>query len=1583
MPRLLKLLALLTALAMGLVACGRTAPLDDDAVVSLRLLPEAPDLYIGQRVQLAVEARLADGTVQDVTGEPDLVLRLNQSGVVQLTPDMQLEAEAAGRVRLLAAWRGKQDHIDATVRDATLDELAITPIEAEVDVGESLQLTVIGRLSDGTDLDLTRGALGTSYASDTPAVATPTGDGLVFAMNPGRATITAKHEGLSATCTLRVGDGTPELVELALQPATANLPVGETLGLTLTGTYADGSSAVLSDDPETVFSSSDATVAEVSPGGRVTGLRAGEVEIRAVYRELSALARITVTAGGELEGIELSPQRAELSLGGQLQLAVAAVYSDGNRRDVTAQADYTSSNPVVAAVQAGGLIEALAPGGAQVMARYQGFSAAADIEVLDRTLESLAVDPAGLTLAVGQQAQLQVTGRFDDGSQADLTAAASGTRYQVEPAGVASAGPDGLITALAAGEALVRISNAGVTTELPVVVTGPQPVDLVVLPESVDLAPGQTAPLQALAFYSDGSQRDVTAEVDWTSDDPAVATVGANGLVRAVAAGSTLVRAELGGLLAAAEVRVSGVELIELQVEPAAVELGVGEQVQLVVTGFYSDGGQQDVTALADYSASNPNAASVSATGLVSAHAPGQSAVTAQFEGLRDRCSVTVRQVTVVDFWLEPTQLELQPGGQAQLTAWAQYSDGRLEQVTAATDFSSSNPGVAQVAASGLVSAAAEGETVVTGRFAGFEDAVDVRVVAQPELIGIAVEPSSRQIDPGQSFQLSVLALYSDGSSQDVTARAGYTSSVPAVATVDAGGLVRGVAPGQAEIGATFGGFADACLVTVAGAEVSDFWLEPDQLALQVGERGQLQAFAMYSDGRVEDVTSLTDFVSNDPTVAAVDAGGEVAAQAPGNATVTGSFAGFGDDVAVAVDQPVVQTGLEVTPASAALDVGDGLQLTVEALYSDGSRQDVTALAGYTSSDPTVAAVDPTGSITALAAGQATVSASFGGFDDSCLVSVAQPLLERIEVTPASAGLDVGETLQLTVTGFYSDGTQSDLTAAATGTGYETSDASVAAVGADGLVSALAPGGPVTITARNAGYSDSASITVADYPVPVLDAIDPEQVVVGAAGTELRGLGSGFVPASVLQLDGGDLATTFIDSGMLSASLPAAAVNAVAIRQVTVHTPAPGGGTSAARELWVVDVPQVSTVSPDSGLQGRSVRVGFYGSGLLGCALVSDNPGIDISNVSYQASGLYLFATFQIAADAPLGPAQVTLSNLAGETTVQFEVLEDTGPADCLVGAGEVVFWSGVQTCDNVVVDTGAVVYGTGDVPLQLLATGDVSIRGEIYVSGFAGETGYFNPADGGAAGPGGGGGGGGGDGELEGQPVASGGPGSPAGEDGQGDQGRGTPSGHGGGTGAGSGIAGGCGQAGGGGGFGGSGGAGGGDAGPGAGGSGGAANTAGSDFNGGTGGGGGSTCGPNSGGGGGGGGGVLVIATTGGQIDIEGALYADGGDGGDGYNGTGGGGGGSGGRITVTTAGGLIRIEDTLSARGGDGGPADNGDAGGGGGGGRILIDADGGGVDDVLGYYDVAPGAGGESRENQGYDGLDGQPGAVEIQP
>ncbi|MBW1811354.1 MAG: hypothetical protein JRJ87_24410, partial [Deltaproteobacteria bacterium] len=612
---------------------------------------------------------------------------------------------------------------------------------------------------------------------------------------------------------------------------------------------------------------------------------------------------------------------------------------------------------------------------------------------------------------------------------------------------------------------------------------------------------------------------------------------------------------------------------------------------------------------------------------------------------------------------------------------------------------------------------------------------------------------------------------------------------------------------------------------------------------------------------------------------------------------------------------------------------------------------------------------------------------SFGGLSDNCLVQVSGHVLEYIVLSPPSANLLVGETLQFAVTGHYSDGGTEDLTAPEFGTTYQSSDTQVLGIAANGLAWAVNPGGPLTVTARNSGFSDTATVTVNDLnPQPILSSIDPSQAIAGSGSLDLTANGSGFIANSVVTLDGQSLGTTYQSDSQLTALVPAGLTAEVGIFMLAVVNPPPGGGTSNSLPFWVVGIPALTTLSPDAGLQGTVVRVVFYGSGLLGCDVVPANSGITVSNLTYSDDGTQLAATFSIAATATPGPDLMTLTNLAGSTAASFTVIEDQPLEDLYIEGPGVIYLEGVQAYHNITIGTGAVVYGVGDQPLQFLATGDVMVLGEIHVSGSDGIDGYYDPADGGASGPGGGGGGGGGDGDSP--QASSGGSGSPAGEGGGQAIGRGTLSGDGGGFGSGQGISGGCGQAGGGGGFGGDGGNGGGDIGPGTGGPGGTANSQGSLYNGGTGGGGGSACGPTCGGGGGGGGGVLVLAAvTGGDITIKGAIFANGGNGGNGHVGTGGGGGGSGGRITITSASGSIIIEDTLAARGGDGGPAYRSDGGGGGGGGRIIVDAGSGSVDDSSGFYDLFGGAGGISLDPQdperGYDGLDGTVGVIDVRP
>jgi hypothetical protein len=72
----------------------------------------------------------------------------------------------------------------------------------------------------------------------------------------------------------------------------------------------------------------------------------------------------------------------------------------------------------------------------------------------------------------------------------------------------------------------------------------------------------------------------------------------------------------------------------------------------------------------------------------------------------------------------------------------------------------------------------------------------------------------------------------------------------------------------------------------------------------------------------------------------------------------------------------------------------------------------------------------------------------------------------------------------------------------------------------------------------------------------------PDSVSPGASGLMLKVSGTGFVSSATINFNGTPLTTTFVDSGHLSAFLPAADIATAKTASVTVVNPAPGGGSS-------------------------------------------------------------------------------------------------------------------------------------------------------------------------------------------------------------------------------------------------------------------------------------------------------------------------------------------------------------------------------------------------------------------------------------
>src|SRR5271168_1297677 len=116
-----------------------------------------------------------------------------------------------------------------------------------------------------------------------------------------------------------------------------------------------------------------------------------------------------------------------------------------------------------------------------------------------------------------------------------------------------------------------------------------------------------------------------------------------------------------------------------------------------------------------------------------------------------------------------------------------------------------------------------------------------------------------------------------------------------------------------------------------------------------------------------------------------------------------------------------------ITPQTTAIALGTHLQFSASALFSDGSKTDITSTAEWTSEQPDVASVDAAGMVTSKGVGSTPISAVYQSMSGSSTLAVAPAALVSIAVTPQRPSLTPNHSIQLTATGTFTDGSTQDL----------------------------------------------------------------------------------------------------------------------------------------------------------------------------------------------------------------------------------------------------------------------------------------------------------------------------------------------------------------------------------------------------------------------------------------------------------------------------------------------------------------------------------------------------------------------------
>lgn len=351
---------------------------------------------------------------------------------------------------------------------------------------------------------------------------------------------------------------------------------------------------------------------------------------------------------------------------------------------------------------------------------------------------------------------------------------------------VSGSGASATVTATGRGVAVVTARSSGMTSSVTVFVR--TPTGVTVLPDAATVRVGGSTPLVASVRGEAG----VSAAVTWSSASPAVASVGADGVVTGVSIGTTVVTAR-----SVSDPRVTGSATITvtpargLRLTPAELQLGRDESRPITADVTVGPGESTDVT----WRSSRPLVATVSDRGIVTGVSVGDAIITARSIAdttLRD--SVRVRVVPIVrSIVIAPDSALLRTGQTLTFTAATVVDSG----VSGAIAWSSSNAAVATINAAGIATAVGLGTTTIRARaMADTSRVAEATLRVEPRPVQLLLGTRALGLTIGRTSNLSATVAGDPGISTAVL----WSSRDPAVATVSASGMVTATGRGVTRV---------------------------------------------------------------------------------------------------------------------------------------------------------------------------------------------------------------------------------------------------------------------------------------------------------------------------------------------------------------------------------------------------------------------------------------------------------------------------------------------------------------------------------------------------------------------------------------------------------------------------------------------------------------------------------------------------------------------------------------------------------------------------------------------------------------
>ena len=480
----------------------------------------------------------------------------------------------------------------------------------------------------------------------------------------------------------------------------------------------------------------------------------------------------------------------------------------------------------------------------------------------------------------------------------------------------------------------------------------------------------------------------------WSSSDPAIATVDATGQVTSLSLGTLTISYTITG---------TGTCLSDVSAIDITVNASPDSGIVTALESSLCAGGTTTVSSDGDtggsWSSSNPAVATVDAIGQVTSLSPGTVTISYTFTGtapcpdVSNSLDITVNASSDAGI-ITALNTSLCEGDTTTVS-----SDG-----DAGGFWSSSDPAIATVDAIGQVTSLGPGTVAIsysvtaTAPCPDVSNSLDITVNASPDS-GIVTALESSLCEGGTT------TVSGDGDTGG-----SWSSSNPAVATVDAIGQVTSLIPGTVTISYTVTGTAP-CLAVTGTLDI---------IVNTSSDAGIITALeTSLCEGDTTTVSSDGDtggsWSSSDPAIATVDATGQVTSLSPGTVAISYS-------VTATAPCPDVSNSLDIT-VNAGPD--SGIVTALESSLCEGGTTTVSSDGdtggSWSSSNPAVATVDAIGQVTSLIPGTVTISYTVAGTascpDVSNSLDITVTILPSVIATSSDTIICLGESIILSGVG--------------------------------------------------------------------------------------------------------------------------------------------------------------------------------------------------------------------------------------------------------------------------------------------------------------------------------------------------------------------------------------------------------------------------------------------------------------------------------------------------------------------------------------------------------------------------------------